>query len=113
RPATIPGQSPRTSSPVFTNPFSAVTQLVFSTDATGDGVLLDAGRYVLALSVSDPLGATDVKLVNILALDPKNVVPSANAGLDRAVIVTHPTSGSPDILQDIPDVLGRRPVAFI
>ncbi len=108
-----PTASTRTSGNLFSAPTSAQTRIQFSTDKDTEGFIKDSGLYVLRLTVSDSLGQSRNKLLRIVALDPVNIMPNANAGIDRAVAVTVvQTSPTVTIQADVPDVLGTRQ-AFI
>ncbi|MBI3890246.1 MAG: hypothetical protein HY303_01800 [Candidatus Wallbacteria bacterium] len=84
----IPNSTPRTTSPVILDATAPVARIKFAPDRNSDGVVLDAGPYLFELTTSDPLLAFSRKTVEVRALDPRNVFPNANAGLDRAVVVT-------------------------
>ncbi|MBI4865341.1 MAG: hypothetical protein HY816_00175 [Candidatus Wallbacteria bacterium] len=104
----------RTTSPVILEPNAPATRVQFSADRSTDGRVLDSGAYVFSLTVTDPLGDSSTRLVEVRALDPRNVIPNANAGLDRAVVITRVSTGSLDVVRDIPDPLDpKKPVQFI
>ncbi|MBI4866058.1 MAG: hypothetical protein HY816_03815 [Candidatus Wallbacteria bacterium] len=91
-----------------------VLQLGTATDA--GGALLDAGRYVLRLTVSDAAGVAATDEVEILAIDPDTLVPDADAGLDRTVRATIVSTAPLTLAGDIPDPLdisGTAPIAFV
>ncbi|MBI2942899.1 MAG: hypothetical protein HYY25_01745, partial [Candidatus Wallbacteria bacterium] len=86
--------------------FAAFTSVDLTTATTGDGSnrLLDAGVYVFQLTVKDPVGNSDSKLVKIEAIDPGNLLPRANAGFNQVVTVRVESEGPPLVLAaTIPD----------
>ena len=100
-----PAGSALPESAFFSDPFSPVVRVSVPATRSLSGALLNAGTYYVSLTVSDPDSLTATTRLRLTALDPANLVPAADAGLDRTIEV-RPAPGSPGrILPTLADPL--------
>ncbi len=91
--------------PFFNSTTAPVVVVTIPATVEEGDALQNAGEYVVRLTVSEsglaPLTSTDT--VRIFAVDPNDLVPSADAGLDRVVEVTVATTAPPTLEATVPD----------